>query len=70
MNKKYYFSQLQQYHDDKIKLHLFYGCDFTTYFDEDTIWIEMTKYLFKWKKVEENKIELNFEEIGKNQKKN
>lgn len=68
-NKKYYFSQMQQYHDNKIKLHLFYGNEFTAYLDKVAIWDEITEYLFKWKMSEENKIELNLEEDWKETKK-
>lgn len=68
-NKRYYFSQMQQYHDDRVKLHLFYGDDFTTYLDKVAVWYEMTEHLFKWKMSEENKIELNFEEDWEETKK-
>jgi len=68
-NKRYYFSQMQQYHDDRVKLHLFYGCEFTTYLDKASIWNEMTEYLFNWKMSKENKIELNFEKHWEETKK-
>lgn len=68
-NKRYYFSQMQQYHDDRVKLHLFYGAEFPTYLDKVAVWDEMTEYLFKWKMSEENKIELNFEEDWEETKK-
>lgn len=68
-NKKYYFNQIQQYQDNRVKLHLFYGNEFTNYLDKVAIWDEMTEYLFKWKISEENKIELNFEEDWEDTKK-
>ena len=68
-NKRYYSNQMKQYHEDKVKLHLFYGDEFTLYLDKGAIWDEMTKYLFQWKLSEENKIELNFEENWEETKK-
>lgn len=68
-NKRYYSNQMQQFHEDKVKLHLFYGDELTSYLDKVAIWDEMTEYLFKWKLSEDNKIELNFEENWEETKK-
>lgn len=68
-NKRYYYNQMQNYHDDRVKLHLFYGNQFLAYLDKVAIWDEMTDYLFKWKMSEENKIELDFEDDWEETKK-
>ena len=68
-NKRYYFNQIQQYQDNRVTLHLFYGYEFTNYLNKVSIWDEMTEYLFKWKMSEENKIELNFEKNWEETKK-
>lgn len=68
-NKKYYYNQMQRYQDNRVKLHLFYGNEFTNYLDKIAIWEEITDYLIKWKTSEENKIELNFEKDWEETKK-
>jgi len=68
-NKKYYQSKINEYHNPRVKLHLFYGNEFTSYLSKETIWDEMTEYLIKWKKYDDEILELNFEKDWSNTKK-
>ncbi len=60
-NRKYYLKKIEENQNNGAILNLFYGDEFTKYLGKETIWDEMTKYLLKWKKSEDSKIELDFE---------
>ena len=60
-NKKYYLKRIEENQSENVKLHLFYGDEFTKYLEKETIWDEMVSYLLKWKTSLNNNIELNFE---------
>lgn len=67
-NKRYYQSKMNEYNNPRIKLHLFYGDEFTNYLYKQTIWDEMTEYLIRWKMRDDDAIELNFENDWENVK--
>ena len=60
-NKRYYQERINENQNKGANLHLFYGDEFTRYLEKETIWDEMTEYIFNWKMSEDSKIELNFE---------
>lgn len=67
-NKRYYIEKISEYQDNYAKLNLFYGDEFTSYLEKETIWDEMTEYLIKWKMSKDSQIELNFENDWKETK--
>lgn len=61
-NKNYYKQMMEENRDSNHELHLFYGNEFMNYLDKISVWDELLDYLVRWKKSDENKIVLNFEE--------
>lgn len=67
-NKKYYKNKMDEFINNKVKLHLFYGNEFTNYLGQQAIWDEITTYLVRWKMQDDESIELNFENNWKETK--
>ena len=68
-NKNYYKQMMNNNKSINHELLLFYGNEFMNYLDKITVWDEMVNYLTKWKKSDDNKIELNFEDNWEETKK-
>lgn len=61
-NKNYYMSMINKdYNFSDVYMNLFYGNELFNYLDKLIIWDEMIVYLQRWKELEANHIELNFE---------
>lgn len=68
-NKNYYLDEISKNKNLNVEIKLFYGEEFLKYIGKEEIWNEMIEYLIRWKKSEDNKIELDFEENWEETKK-
>ena len=62
-NKKYYSEMMLRNNNNfNVSMYLFYGDQLFEFLNNMAIWTEVTTYLQRWKSLEANNIQLNFEE--------